>query len=61
MEELQKFIDQRFDEYRYGVSDFGSNPPEYSEKMSKASEEIKKYIQEKYPSIIVNKGILNKQ
>lgn len=60
MEELQKFIDERFDEYRYGVSDFGSNPPEYSEKMSKASEEIKKYIQEKYPSIIVNKGILNK-
>ena len=58
MEELQKIMDEEFDKYKHGVSDWGSNPPEYSEKMVNASEEIKKHIEEKYPSIIVNEGIL---
>lgn len=58
LEELQKFMDKEFDQYKHGVSDYGSNPPEYTEKMVNASEEIKKHIEEKYPSIIVNEGIL---
>lgn len=58
LEELQKFIDKEFDQYKHGVSDYGSNPPEYTEKMVNASEEIKKHIEEKYPSIVVNEGIL---
>lgn len=58
MEELQKFMNEEFDKYKNRVSDWGSNPPEYNEKMEKAKEEIKKYIEEKYPSIIVNNGIL---
>jgi len=59
LEELQKFMDEEFDKYKRGVRDFGSNPPEYNEKMANASEEIKRHIEEKYPSIVVNNGILN--
>lgn len=58
LKELQEFMDKEFDQYKHGVSDWGSNPPEYTEKMVNASEEIKKYIEEKYPSIVVNEGIL---
>lgn len=59
MEELQKFMDEEFDKYKRGVSDWGSNPPEYNEKMTKAREKIKQHIEEKYPNIVVNKGILD--
>lgn len=59
MEELQKFVNNEFDKYKHGVSDFGSNPPEYNKEMSNATKKIKDYIEEKYSNIIVNDGILD--